>query len=94
MQESSKKVLVFDNNINHDHCECHFAFIVDIITMQVMRRLWSTLACLGITRVYIIGAEKVEKAYFGARILEPRAFVKELIIGGYSLEQQVMGSQL
>ena len=52
--------------------------------MQVMRRLWSTLACLGISRVYITGAEKVEKAYFGARILEPGAFMKELIIGGCS----------
>lgn len=52
--------------------------------MQVMRRLWSTLACLGISRVYITGAEKVEKAYFGARILEPRAFMKEFIIGGSS----------
>lgn len=68
-------------------------FIVGMITMQVMRRLWSTLACLGITRVYITGAEKVEKAYFGARILEPRAFMKELIIGGCSLGQHVMGNQ-
>lgn len=67
--------------------------VVFVVVMQVMRRLWSTLACLGITRVYITGAEKVEKAYFGARILEPRAFMKELIIGGCGLEQAV-GTQL
>lgn len=49
-----------------------------------MKRLWSTLACLGVTRVYITGAEKVEKAYFGSRTLEPSTFIKELIIGGRS----------
>lgn len=72
---------------------CTVFVIVILVIVQVMRRLWSTLACLGITRVYITGAEKVEKAYFGARILEPCAFMKELIIGGYTLTQEAMGGQ-
>ncbi|KAL3147324.1 hypothetical protein ABBQ32_002807 [Trebouxia sp. C0010 RCD-2024] len=48
---------------------------------KVMKRLWSSLACLGVTRVYITGAEKVEKVYFGSHALEPTTFIKELIIG-------------
>ena len=75
-------------------CVTAVIVLVSVVVNQVMRRLWSTVACLGITRVYITGAEKVEKAYFGARILEPRAFVKELIIGGCSLQQQAVGTQL
>lgn len=46
-----------------------------------MKRLWSSLACLGVTRVYITGAQKVEKVYFGSRALEPKSVVRELITG-------------
>lgn len=52
-----------------------------------MKRLWSTLACLGVTRVYITGAEKVEKVYFGSHALDPSTFIKELIIGGFNSGQ-------
>ncbi len=48
---------------------------------QVMKRLWSTLACLGVTRVYITGAEKVEKVYFASHALKPERFYPELIHG-------------
>jgi hypothetical protein len=46
-----------------------------------MKRLWSTLACLGVTRVYITGAEKVEKVYFASHTLKPERFYPELIHG-------------
>ncbi|KAL0033224.1 hypothetical protein WJX79_010422 [Trebouxia sp. C0005] len=48
---------------------------------KVMKRLWSTLACLGVTRVYITGAEKVEKVYFASHALKPESFYPELIHG-------------
>lgn len=48
---------------------------------QVMKRLWSTLACLGVTQVYITGAEKVEKVYFASHALKPERFYPELIHG-------------
>ncbi|KAL0020301.1 hypothetical protein WJX77_004049 [Trebouxia sp. C0004] len=48
---------------------------------KVMKRLWSTLACLGVTRVYITGAEKVEKVYFASHALKPERFYPELIHG-------------
>lgn len=50
--------------------------------VQVMKRLWSVLACLGITRAYITGAEKVEKVYFASHALTPKRFCPELIRGG------------
>ena len=53
-------------------CCCH---------TQVMKRLWSTLACLGVTRVYITGAEKVEKVYFASHALKSEKFYPELIHG-------------
>ena len=46
-----------------------------------MKRLWSTLACLGVSRVYITGAEKVEKVYFASHALKPEKFCSELIRG-------------
>jgi len=46
-----------------------------------MKRLWSTLACLGVMRVYITGAEKVEKVYFASHALKPERFYPELIHG-------------
>ena len=46
-----------------------------------MKRLWSTLACLGVTRMYITGAEKVEKVYFASHALKPERFYPELIHG-------------
>lgn len=48
---------------------------------KVMKRLWSTLACLGVTRVYITGAEKVEKVYFASHALKSDSFYPELIHG-------------
>ncbi len=48
-----------------------------------MKRLWSTLACLGVTRVYITGAEKVEKVYFASHALKPERFISELIHGRF-----------
>ncbi|KAL0050614.1 hypothetical protein WJX82_003523 [Trebouxia sp. C0006] len=48
---------------------------------KVMKRLWSTLACLGVMRVYITGAEKVEKVYFASHALKPERFYPELIHG-------------
>ena len=49
--------------------------------LQVLKRLWATLACLGVTRVYITGAEKVEKVYFASHALKPEIFYQELLRG-------------
>ena len=56
--------------------------VFKITLVQVMKRLWSVLACLGITRAYITGAEKVEKVYFASHTLNPERFCSELIRGG------------
>lgn len=36
---------------------------------KVMRRLWSQLSALGLRRIWIVNAEKVEKPYFASHVL-------------------------
>ena len=49
--------------------------------LQVLRRLWSTLACLGLSSVHITGAARVWKAYWVCRALEPACVLAELTEG-------------
>ena len=51
---------------------------------KVMKRLWAPLAMLGVGRIFIINAEKVEKYYFDTHVLD-EDFYTPLIVDG--LEQ-------
>ncbi len=51
------------------------------ICLQVLRRLWPTLACLGLSSVHITGAARVWKAYWGCRALEPACLLAGLTEG-------------
>ena len=46
-----------------------------------MMRLWSTLACLGVSSVYITAASKVEKVYFASHALKAERIWQEMIRG-------------
>ena len=48
---------------------------------KVMRRLWAQLAALGVGRVILTNAEKVERPYFDTHVLTPECYRPLLIEG-------------
>ncbi len=48
---------------------------------KVMRRLWAQLAALGVGRIILTNAERVERDYFDTHILEPETYRSLLIEG-------------
>ena len=48
---------------------------------KVMKRLWAQLAALGVGRIILTNAEKVERYYFDSHILEPDFYNARLIEG-------------
>jgi RsmE family RNA methyltransferase len=48
---------------------------------KVMRRLWAQLAALGVGRILLTNAEKVERNYFDTHVLDPATYRPLLIEG-------------
>lgn len=48
---------------------------------KVLKRLWAQLAALGVGRIVLVRAEKVERYYFDSHVLEPEYHNKLLIEG-------------
>ncbi|MCU0858581.1 MAG: 16S rRNA (uracil(1498)-N(3))-methyltransferase [Pontiellaceae bacterium] len=48
---------------------------------KVMKRLWAQLAALGVGRIILTNAEKVERFYFDSHVLEPDFYNAHLIEG-------------
>jgi RsmE family RNA methyltransferase len=48
---------------------------------KVMKRLWAQLAALGVGRIILTNAEKVERCYFDCHVLEPDFYNERLIEG-------------
>ena len=48
---------------------------------KVMRRLWPQLAALGVHRIILTNAERVERNYFDTHVLDPRCYRRLLIDG-------------
>jgi RsmE family RNA methyltransferase len=48
---------------------------------KVMKRLWAQLAALGVGRIILTNAGKVERYYFDSHILEPEFYTAHLIEG-------------
>ncbi|NOU36695.1 MAG: 16S rRNA (uracil(1498)-N(3))-methyltransferase [Kiritimatiellaceae bacterium] len=48
---------------------------------KVMKRLWAQLAALGVGRIILTNAEKVERFYFDSHVLEPDFYTERLIEG-------------
>ena len=48
---------------------------------RVMKRLLPQLATLGVRRIFLVGAEKVEKAFWGAQMLKPEIYHPLLVEG-------------
>ncbi len=48
---------------------------------KVLKRLWSQFAALGVGRIFITNAEKVERYYFDTHVLDPDYYTKHLIEG-------------
>ncbi|MBN1669631.1 MAG: 16S rRNA (uracil(1498)-N(3))-methyltransferase [Kiritimatiellae bacterium] len=48
---------------------------------KVMRRLWAPLAAIGVGRIFLTNAEKVERQYFDTHWLTESVYRRELILG-------------
>lgn len=48
---------------------------------KVMKRLWAQLAALGVGRIILTNAEKVERFYFDSHVLDPDFYNERLIEG-------------
>jgi RsmE family RNA methyltransferase len=48
---------------------------------KVMKRLWAQLAALGVGRIVLVNADKVERYYFDSHVLEPDCYNPLLIEG-------------
>ena len=48
---------------------------------KVMKRLWPQLAALGVGRIVLLRADKVERCYFDSHVLNPEFYTKLLIEG-------------
>jgi 16S rRNA (uracil1498-N3)-methyltransferase len=48
---------------------------------KVLNRLWSQLAALGVGRIILVNAAKVERCYFDSHVLSPEVFAPRLIEG-------------
>lgn len=57
---------------------------------KVMRRLWAQLAALGVGRIILTNASKVERVYFDTHVLQPETY-RPLMIEGL---QQAQDTQL
>lgn len=48
---------------------------------KCLRRLWPQIAALGVGRLYLTAAEKVEKSYWGSTFLDPEVYKPMLLDG-------------
>lgn len=48
---------------------------------KVMKRLWAQLAALGVGRIVLLRADKVERYYFDSHVLDPEFYTKWLLEG-------------
>ncbi len=48
---------------------------------KVLKRLWAQLAALGVGRIVLLRAQKVERFYFDSHVLEPEFYNQRLIEG-------------
>lgn len=48
---------------------------------KVLRRLWAQLAALGVARIMLTNAERVERNYFDTHLLDPRSYRPFLVEG-------------
>ena len=48
---------------------------------KVMKRLWAQLAALGVGRIVLLRADKVERCYFDSHVIDPDFYTKLLLEG-------------
>lgn len=58
---------------------------------KVLKRLWAQLAALGVGRILVSGADRVEKCYFDSHALDPGLYRPRLVEG---LQQQASDTRL
>lgn len=48
---------------------------------KVLKRMWAQLAALGVGKIVLLRADKVERFYFDSHVIEPEFYAKHLIEG-------------
>lgn len=61
--------------------ELHLDLLLALPRPKVIKRLWSPLASLGLRRIFLTNAEKVEREYFDTHWLEPDNYGPLLVEG-------------
>lgn len=61
--------------------EPRFDLLMAMPRPKVMKRLWAQLAALGVGRIVLVNADKVERFYFDTHVLEPDFYNERLIEG-------------
>ena len=59
----------------------HVDLLLAVPRPKVMRRLWAQIAALGVGRIILTNAEKVERHYFDTHVLTPESYRPLLIEG-------------
>ena len=85
----SGTVLAVDNGVVSLHCvfeeepppKPRIDLVLAMPRPKVMKRLWAQLAALGVGRIVLLRAEKVERFYFDSHVVEP-GFYAPLLIDG------------
>jgi len=60
---------------------CRVDLLLALPRPKVLGRLWSQLSCLGVRRVMLCNAARVERYYFDSHVLEPSTVRKRLLDG-------------
>jgi len=59
--------------------------VVDLILAlprpQMLKRIFQTVACMGVRKLFLVGSERVEKSYFSSSALESDSIAKHLHLG-------------
>lgn len=58
-----------------------FDILLAIPRPKVLRRVLQTIACLGVRKLVLVNAARVEKSYFDSPLLHPDALREELMLG-------------
>ena len=71
--------------LSTNHCDTAVPPWVDLLLAvprpKVLKRLWPQLAALGVRRIFLINAFKVEKFYFSSQWIQPE-FYRPLLVEG------------
>jgi len=81
LTEITPRQVVFTPHLEAVAPEPWFDILLAVPRPRAMKRLWPQLAALGVGRILLVRAEKVEKSYFSSHCLRPEIY-RPLLVDG------------